>query len=261
MVPAVALTIGGSDPSGGAGIQADLKTFHQFGVYGAAVLTLLTVQNTTVVARVDTVPHDLVRQQIGAVMADIPPAAAKAGALGTAANVEAVAEFAAAFHFPLVVDPVMVSKHGAKLLSEDAEQILKRRLLPNAYLVTPNLPEAEVLAGSPMPDEKAILEGLRRIRHLGCSAVLIKGGHAAGQPVDYLLDADGIERFAGVRIDTKHTHGTGCTYAAAITACLALGKPLREAVATSKRYVQRAIETAPNLGAGCGPINHFACWH
>jgi hydroxymethylpyrimidine/phosphomethylpyrimidine kinase len=259
-VTAVALTIGGSDPSGGAGIQADLKTFHNFGVYGEAVLTLLTVQNTTIVARVETVPPDLVREQIDAVVADIPPAAAKTGALGTAAIVEAVAAAAATFHFPLVIDPVMFSKHGAKLLSEDAERVLKRCLIPEAYLVTPNLPEAQALAGIEMTDEADILNGLKRIRNLGCSAVLIKGGHAVGEPADYLLDADGVQRFSGTRIVTQHTHGTGCTYSAAITACLSLGMPLREAVATSKRYIQNAIATAPGLGSGSGPVNHFARW-
>lgn len=257
---AVALTIGGSDPSGGAGIQADLKTFHQFGVYGEAVLTLLTVQNTTVVARVDTVPPDLVSEQIAAVVADIRPGAAKTGALGSAATVEAVADIVAGFHFPLVVDPVMLSKHGAKMLSEEGLEVLKRRLLPEALLVTPNLPEAEVLAGIPLSDEGSLAEGLRRIRDFGCGAVLIKGGHSAGEPIDYLLDGEGITRFGGKRICTAHTHGTGCAYSAAITACLSLGKPLREAVTISKRFIQRAIATAPHLGRGKGPVNHFARW-
>jgi len=249
---AVALTIAGSDPSGGAGIQADLKTFHQFGVYGEAAITLLTVQNTQRVSRVEPMAADLVREQVEAVISDIPPGAAKTGALGDAAIVETVAELASSFPFPLVVDPVMISKHGASLLSAEAVEAMKRRLIPRAFLVTPNIPEAEALTGT----EDIALAG-RRLLDLGCQAVLIKGGHAAGEPVDVLFTQDGSMSFPGRRVFTKRTHGTGCTFSAAITACLAQGNGLEEAVRRSKRFVQEAIETAPALGQGHGPVNHF----
>lgn len=250
---AVALTIAGSDPSGGAGIQADLKTFHQFGVYGAAAITLLTVQNTQRVSRVETMSPALVREQVEAVVSDIPPGAAKTGALGSAAIVETVAELARSFPFPLVVDPVMISKHGARLISPDAEDALKRKLLPLAFLITPNIPEAEALTGVSNMDEAG-----KRLLDLGCRAVLIKGGHAEGAPVDVLYTAKGRWRFPGERVFTKRTHGTGCTYSAAITACLAQGNSLNEAIVRAKRFVQEAIETAPELGQGQGPVNHFA---
>lgn len=255
---AIALTIAGSDPSGGAGIQADLKTFHQFGVYGEAVLTLITVQNTQRVSRVEVLSADLVREQINAVLTDIPPLAAKTGALGNVEVVEAVSHLARHFTFPLIVDPVMVSKHGAYLLSTEAQSAVKRSLMPCAELITPNIPEAEALAGMSIDNENDVQQAATRLRDLGCKAVLIKGGHLHGDPVDTLLDADGFLTFPAARIATRHTHGTGCTYAAAITACRASGLPLREAIRISRGYIQRAIDTAPGLGFGHGPLNHFA---
>ncbi len=254
----VALTIAGSDPSGGAGIQADLKTFHQFGVYGEAAITLLTVQNTLGVSRVETLSAELVRQQIEAVIEDIPPLAAKIGALGDAAIVEMVAEMARTFPFPLVVDPVMISKHGARLISEEAEQALRKKLLPYAFLVTPNIPEAESLTGLLLRNELDMQEAGKRLLDLGCQAALIKGGHAEGAPNDVLSTSDGIYCFPGKRVFTKRTHGTGCTYSAAITACLARGMLRNEAISRAKQFVQQAIETAPELGRGQGPVNHFA---
>ncbi len=254
----MALTIAGSDPSGGAGIQADLKTFQQFGVYGEAAITLLTVQNSQTVSRVHVLNADLVIQQIQAVIADIPPGAAKTGALGSAEVVEAVAELAKSFTFPLVVDPVMISKQGARLLSPDAEDAVKRRLLPCAYLVTPNIPEAEALTGMSIRTEEDMNQAARSLLDYGCQAVLVKGGHAAGRANDLLLWRGGVSIFAGKRIDTPHTHGTGCTYSAAITAGLALGTDLGESVRIAKLYIQSAIETAPGLGRGHGPVNHFA---
>ncbi len=259
----VALTIAGSDPSGGAGIQADLKTFHQFGVYGEAVITLITVQNTLSVSRVAPQPADLIAEQIRAVIEDIPPHAAKTGALGNPENVETVAELARGFAFPLVVDPVMVSKHGHRLLSTDAEQALRHKLFPHAFLVTPNIPEAEALAGMQIPSEAEMSVAAGRILEYGCKAVLIKGGHLPGEPVDILCwpchgSSNRFSRFPGSRVPTKHTHGTGCTYSAAITAALALGNALPEAISLARQYLQRAIETAPQLGSGHGPVNHFA---
>jgi len=244
----VALTIAGSDPSGGAGIQADLKTFHQFGVYGEAVITLVTVQNSTRVSRVEMMPEDLVLAQIEAVVEDIPPLAAKIGALGTPEMVRAVARAAAAFRFPLVVDPVMVSKHGAPLGGGAWEE-----LLPYATLVTPNLPEAEALTGTTDMRESA-----RRLVGMGARAALVKGGHSEGDAVDVLYDGRDFEDFPAPRIDTRHTHGTGCTYSAAIVAGLARGLGLHDAVAQAKRYITAAIRTNPGLGHGCGPVNHFA---
>lgn len=255
---AIALTIAGSDPSGGAGLQADLKTFHQFGVYGESVVTLVTVQNTRTVSRVEVMPPDLVRQQITAVLSDIPPQAAKTGALGSAAVVEAVAEMARDFPFPLVVDPVMISKHGARLISVDAEASLKKKLLPRCLLVTPNIPEAEALSGLSIRGEFEMDEAARRIAGLGARAVLIKGGHLEGVPVDLLYSDTGVHRYMGERVFSRHTHGTGCTYSAAITAGLAQSLSLEDSVARAKRFVQVAIESAPGLGHGNGPVNHFA---
>jgi hydroxymethylpyrimidine/phosphomethylpyrimidine kinase len=260
MLP-VALSIAGSDPSGGAGIQADLKTFHQLGVYGEAVITLLTVQNTRTVSRVEVMNASLVREQIEAVVSDIPPDAVKTGALGSAEVVAAVADWAKSRIMPLVVDPVMISKHGSPLISEAAQLLLKRELIPHAYLVTPNIPEAEALTGMRIHNESDMRQAATALMRLGCFAALIKGGHAAGEPVDILNDEAGSLRLTGRRIDTLHTHGTGCTLAAAITALLASKTGLREAVQRAKDFVQRAIETAPGFGGGRGPLNHFAPIH
>ncbi len=254
----VALTIAGSDPSGGAGIQADLKTFHQFGVYGEAVVTLLTVQNTVRVSRVECMSAELVVDQIRAVVEDIRPMAAKTGALGGRAIVEAVAEIALEFDFPLVVDPVMISKHGAPLMAEDAREAVRERLLPRAYLVTPNLAEAEALAGFAIRDVSGMRRAAEALARRGARAVLVKGGHLEGAAVDVLYQ-DGVwHEFTAPRIDTPHTHGTGCTYSAAITAGLAQGATLLEAVSRAKAYITEAIRTAPRLGSGSGPVNHHA---
>jgi len=257
-MPAVALSIAGSDPSGGAGIQADLKTFHQFGVYGEAVITLVTVQNTRRVSRVEILPADLITEQIQAVIEDIPPAAAKTGALGSIEIIEAVAGFAKSLLFPLVIDPVMISKHGAPLLSLEGVEALKRQLLPHAYLVTPNIPEAEALTEMHIQSEEQMLEAAKRIRDFGCQAVLVKGGHRTGDAVDVLITAEGWKRFSRPRTTSRNTHGTGCTLSAAITALLALGSELESAVETAKNYISLAIQQAPNLGQGSGPLNHFA---
>jgi len=254
----VALTIAGSDPSGGAGIQADLKTFHQHGVYGESVVTLLTVQNTRTVAGIEFVAPAFVGAQIDAVVSDIPPHAAKTGALGRADIIEAVAERARAFRFALVVDPVMVSKHGLPLLADDAVDALVGRLLPHAALVTPNLPEAARLTGLPVEDAAGMERAARAIHAMGARAVLVKGGHLAESAMDLLLADGRVTVFPGERIESTHTHGTGCTLAAAITARLARGDSPVEAVAGARRFVREAIATAPRLGGGCGPVNHFA---
>jgi len=255
----VALSIAGSDPSGGAGIQADLKTFHQFGVYGEAVITLLTVQNTVEVRRVQVLDPDLVAAQMEAVLEDIPPHAVKTGALGNAAVVRVVAATLLRFPCNLVVDPVMISKHGAALMEKDAQERLIRDLLPLARLVTPNLHEAAALSGIPVHDLKSMREAGRRILALGPKAVLVKGGHLPGAAVDLLMEnAEEVLEYPGKRIDTPHTHGTGCTYSAAITAGLAAGLPLARAVARAKSFIAQAIRGNPGLGRGAGPVNHHA---
>jgi len=255
----VALSIAGSDPSGGAGIQADLKTFHQFGVYGEAVITLLTVQNTVEVRRVQVLDPDLVAAQMEAVLEDIPPHAVKTGALGNAAVVRVVAATLLRFPCNLVVDPVMISKHGAALMEKDAQERLIRDLLPLARLVTPNLHEAAALSGIPVHDLKSMREAGRRILALGPKAVLVKGGHLPGAAVDLLMEnAEEVLEYPGERIDTPHTHGTGCTYSAAITAGLAAGLPLARAVARAKSFIAQAIRGNPGLGRGAGPVNHHA---
>ena len=254
----IALTIAGSDPSGGAGLQADLKTFHQFGVYGEAVVTLITVQNTMRVSRVEILGADLVVEQLRAAIGDIPPLAAKTGALGNAAIVEAVAAEASAWQFPLIVDPVMISKHGAALIDADAVAALKSKLLPLAALVTPNLDEAKALSGIGVHDLNSMREAAEAILGFGPKAVLIKGGHLDGPADDLLYDGSCWLTLHGDRVATRHTHGAGCTYSAAIAAGLALGNPLTEAVAIAKRFIGEAIRTNPGLGGGSGPVNHHA---
>jgi hydroxymethylpyrimidine/phosphomethylpyrimidine kinase len=254
-----ALTIAGSDPSGGAGLQADLKTFHQFGVYGEAVVTLIAVQNTRGVSRVDCLPADLVAAQIRAVLDDIPPDAAKTGALGSKEVVEEVARWAATFGFPLVIDPVMISKGGARLLDDDSASVLIEHLIPRAFLLMPNLGEAAALTGCAVQDRDSMLKAAEKLIRLGASNVLVKGGHLEGDALDVLLTGAGaVHEFSAPRVATPHTHGSGCTYSAAITAELAKQMPLVEAVRSAKEFVTRAILTNPGLGSGQGPLNHHA---
>jgi hydroxymethylpyrimidine/phosphomethylpyrimidine kinase len=255
MIP-VALTVAGSDPSGGAGVQADLKTFHQFRVYGEAVLTLITVQNTRTVSRVELLDPELVRQQVEAVLSDIPPGAAKTGALGSAAIIRAVAGAIGAT--PLVVDPVMISKHGAPLIAAEAVDAMRLTLFEKAVLITPNLHEAAALTGLTVETEEQMVAAARRLLAFGPQAVLIKGGHLTGRASDVLVTAESADWYITDRTDTPHTHGTGCTYSAAITALLAGGVPLREAVGRAKSFITEAIRTNPALGHGQGPVNHFA---
>src|SRR5579872_631645 len=248
MIP-VALTIAGSDPSGGAGLQADLKTFHRFGVYGEAAVTLITVQNTRGVRRTHILDPELVREQVEAILEDIPPAAAKTGALGNRAVMEAVARIE--FPCPLVVDPVTISSSGARL--GDAIDAL----LPRAYLLTPSLEEASLLAGFPVAGVESMREAAQKIASMGPKNVLVKGGHLEGEAIDILFDGS-FHEFRAPRIETRHTHGTGCTYSAAITAELAKGAGLIEAIERAKIFVTEAIRSNPGLGSGSGPLNHFA---
>jgi len=252
------MTIAGSDPSGGAGLQADLKTFHQHGVYGTSIVTLLTVQNTCQVDRVEVLAPEMVAAQIDAVLNDIRPAAVKTGALGDEAVIALVARRAAQFDFPLVVDPVMISKHGTPLLDRRATESLRRELIPHAYLVTPNLAEASVLAEMDVVDRRSMEEAAAVIARLGARNVLVKGGHLLDAPLDVLWSEGDCRIYEGERFDTKHTHGTGCVLSAAITARLARGAPLGDAVEKAKRFIGEAIRTAPGLGSGYGPINLHA---
>jgi hydroxymethylpyrimidine/phosphomethylpyrimidine kinase len=253
-----ALTIAGSDPSGGAGIQADLKTFHQLGVYGEAVITLLTVQNTVALRRVDVMPVDLVLEQIAAVVEDIPPAAAKTGALGSAELIEAIGSAAEQWTFPLVVDPVMISKQGASLSGTESCEAFRRYLIPRAALLMPNLDEAAAFCGFAVDSVEQMERAGRTLLDLGARAVLIKGGHLRGNPVDlYIAAGHDTVTFPAFRIDTPHTHGTGCTYSAAVTAGLARGLGMLQAIREAKVFVNQAIKTNPGLGHGSGPLNHW----
>jgi hydroxymethylpyrimidine/phosphomethylpyrimidine kinase len=236
-------------------LQADLKTFHRFGVYGEAVVTLITVQNTVACERVETLAPDLVLAQIRAVLNDIPPKAAKTGAMGSAEVMEAVAEIAEEFSFPLVVDPVMLSKHGARLA--DASSFEK--LIACAYLLMPNLHEAAELVGFAVDNRDSMHRAAEVLIGMGARNVLVKGGHLAGDALDLLyMEGGDVQEFSAARIETPHTHGTGCTYSAAITAELAKGTGLVQAVSLSKTFVTEAIRSNPGLGRGSGPMNHFA---
>lgn len=254
----IALTIAGSDSGGGAGIQADLKTFHQFGVFGTSVVVAVTAQNTRGVRSIHPVPADMVRDQLAALAEDLPPAALKTGMLATAPLVQQVAGAIREYGWTrLVVDPVMVATSGDRLLAPDAVQAMRERLMPLAAVVTPNLDEAALLTGEEVADPAAMDRAGRQLLASGAGAVLVKGGHLPGDTVvDVLVTASGTRRFARQRIATTSTHGTGCTLSAAITAGLALGRPLEAAVEDALDYVHRAIASAPGLGGGHGPLNH-----
>ena len=253
------LVIAGSDSGGGAGIQADIKTITMFGAYAATAITALTAQNTLGVAAVHMPPLDFIECQIEAVMTDIGADVIKTGMVGDAATIDTVCDALGryAHGIPAVVDPVMVATSGARLLADDAVETLKRRLLPIAYVITPNLPEAEVLIGASIPDVAAMHRAADALLNLGAPAVLLKGGHLPGdQIIDLLATRHGIEEFVAPRIASRNTHGTGCTLASGIAAGLAQGATLRDAVLHARDYVRAAIATAPGFGAGHGPLNH-----
>jgi hydroxymethylpyrimidine/phosphomethylpyrimidine kinase len=257
----IALTIAGSDSGGGAGIQADLKTFHRFGVFGTSVITAITAQNTKGVSAWQAVELSLVRAQLDAVATDLRPAAIKSGMLADRGVVDAVADGLTAHRLqPYVLDPVMVATSGDVLLAPDAVGAITTRLFPLATLVTPNLDEAGLLLGRPVRTEAAMAEAARHfVDAMGAQAALVKGGHLEGAEAVDVLYADGtLHTFRHPRIVTTSTHGTGCTLSAAITAQLAYGRSLLDAVRDGLQFVHRAIATAPGLGAGHGPLNHFA---
>jgi hydroxymethylpyrimidine/phosphomethylpyrimidine kinase len=271
----VALTIAGSDPGGGAGIQADLKTFAAFGVYGVSAIAAVTVQNTLGVEAVAPLSADLVTSQIEAIAGDFSIDATKTGMLATAAIVEAVAATIAELDLPLVVvDPVLVSTSGERLLDADAVQAMITELLPRARVVTPNVPEAEALSGRRIASAEDARDAARAIGDMGAAAVIITGGHAPGSGfrvpgsalaveraedvvVDLLFDGHAFHEFRAPRIDSLHTHGTGCTFASAVAAGLALGHNLADAAQRAQQYVAGAIAHAPGLGHGRGPLDHF----
>jgi len=254
--PPVALTIAGSDPSGGAGIQADLKTFHQFGVYGTAVLTALTVQNTRGVRAVHAVAPEFVVAQLDAVTDDLPIAAAKIGLVPTPAVAAALATRLERAALPnLVLDPVLVAGSGDALGAEGTAAAL-RALLPHAALVTPNLAEAAALTGRAVHDVDDMTSAGRALVELGSAAALVKGGHLPGPPIDVLVTGEAVHRLQGERIPLSRTHGTGCTLSAAIVAGLASGLGLRAAVERAARYVRAALAAAPALGGGARPLDH-----
>jgi hydroxymethylpyrimidine/phosphomethylpyrimidine kinase len=258
----IALTIAGSDSGGGAGIQADLKTFHQFGVFGTSVVTAVTAQNTVGVRGWEALSVRLVTQQIEALADDLPPHAVKSGMLGTAELVEAVAGALTRFRLPnYVLDPVMVATSGDRLLVPEAERSIAVRLVPLAALVTPNLDEAQILAEDEVRTPAQMERAARALVKMGAGAALVKGGHLEGEGeadvVDVLATASECRRFTHPRLATASTHGTGCTLSAAVAAGFALGRPLERAVADALDFVHRAMVAAPGLGRGHGPLNHF----
>jgi hydroxymethylpyrimidine/phosphomethylpyrimidine kinase len=257
--PKVVLTIAGSDSGGGAGIQADLKTFAAFGVYGTSAITAVTAQNTVSVTAVQDITPAVVGAQIDAVAADFPVAAVKTGMLANKAIVQAVAAALERHALPhVVVDPVMVSKSGAVLLHDDAIEAMRMRLLPVAEMATPNLPEAQRLSGVTITGDEQAREAARRLVAYGARTVLIKGGHGEGaEAVDLFHDGRNFESLRGPRLKTKNTHGTGCTLSAAIAALLALGCTPLEAAFRAKAWLTDAIRSAPGLGRGSGPVDHF----
>jgi hydroxymethylpyrimidine/phosphomethylpyrimidine kinase len=255
----VALTIAGSDSGGGAGIQADLKTFHAFGVFGTTALTAITVQDTRGVHGVHAIPEETVRAQIEVVARDLAPAAVKTGMLATRSLVRVVAETIVAERLDrFVLDPVMVASSGDRLLASDAEAAVLEALVPLAAIVTPNLDEAAILTGERVDDEAGMVRAAQALLRAGAAAALVKGGHLEGDAViDVLHDGERVHRFSRARIATSSTHGTGCTLSAGIAAGLAHGASLIDAVAAALDYVHRAMASAPALGSGHGPLNHL----
>jgi hydroxymethylpyrimidine/phosphomethylpyrimidine kinase len=257
----IALTIAGSDSGGGAGIQADLKTFQRFGVFGTSAITAITAQNTRGVSRWEAVSPVLVRAQIDSVAEDLSPSAFKTGMLATSAVASTVAEAIEAHSLQnYILDPVMFATSGDSLLGPDTIDIIRRQLIPRAFLVTPNIHEAQILVGEKIEDEDEMARAAETIvTEMGAQAVLLKGGHleSGDRVVDILYDGN-VRAFRAQRLATTNTHGTGCTLSAAITAQLAMGESLHAAVRRSIDFVHNAIASAPGLGSGHGPLNHLA---
>jgi len=255
---AIVMTVAGSDSGGGAGIEADLKTISALGAYATCAVTAVTAQNTLGVQGMHVLPAAFVGRQIDSVMSDMGAAAAKTGMLANEEIVRVVADRVERHHVEnLVVDPVMVAKSGDRLLAPEAEQALVERLLPLALVVTPNLDEAQWIVGFEVRNEVAMARAARAIHEMGPRYVLVKGGHLSGPPTDVLFDGHHVHTFAGRRIESRHTHGTGCTYSAAIATELAFGREVVEAVPRAREFVRAAIEHAVPIGRGTGPLNPF----
>jgi len=253
-----ALSIAGSDCSGGAGIQADLKTFSAHGVFGMTAVTSVVAENTFRVIEYQDIRPDIIDKQIDAVFEDIPPDAVKVGMLSCSQTMLAVAGKLREWRpRNVIIDPVMYAKNGAPLMEADAISTLIKEVLPLADLITPNIPEAEKISGMAIKTLDAMREAARRIHAMGCRAVVVKGGHIEGDATDILFDGKKIYEYPSPRIDTKHTHGTGCTFSSAIASNLALGLPVYKAVENAKAYINTAITHAPKLGKGHGPTHHF----
>lgn len=254
-----ALTIAGTDPSGGAGIQADLKTFQELKSYGMSVITTVVAQNTTGVQGLHHLPLSIIDQQLESIISDMPIHAFKTGMIANINIMEVILNRIASLNVPYIMDPVMVATSGDPLIAEDARVFLRDKLLPLTTLVTPNIPEAEYITGSKIITEADMKEAAAEIvTKYGAKSALVKGGHLTGDAVDFLYDGNKIHTFSNKRIDTENTHGTGCTLSAAITAYMSKDMPLYEAVEKSKAYVTAAIEHSLELGSGSGPTNHWA---
>ena len=258
----IALTIAGSDSGGGAGVQADLKTFSALGAYGASVLTAITAQNTLGVSGVLELPIDIIEAQIDAVVADLRPDVVKTGMIASIEIIGAVAERLRRYELrQLVVDPVMVAKSGDALLRPDAVAALREQLLPLSLVATPNLPEAETILERKIESLEAMRAAAREfVEQVRTRAVVVKGGHLEGPAIDVFFDGSELREFRAERIDTKNTHGTGCTFASAVAAYIARGEPLPSAVAQAKQYLTEALRHAYDVGAGHGPVHHFWQW-
>ncbi|SDM89968.1 bifunctional hydroxymethylpyrimidine kinase/phosphomethylpyrimidine kinase [Sediminibacillus halophilus] len=255
---ASALTIAGTDPTGGAGIQADLKSFQEREVYGMSVVTSVVAQNTMGVKDVHHLPVDFIEKQLDAVFQDIMPAAVKTGMIATSEMMELIASKLGKQQSPYVIDPVMVAKSGHELMEEKSKQTVRDKLIPLATIATPNIPEAEILVDFPIKNLSDAKRAAKLIvEDLGAGAAIVKGGHLAGEAVDVLYDKQGYHLFQSPRLETKHTHGTGCTFSAVITSELAKGKTVPEAVAIGKEFITAAIQHTLGIGKGNGPTNHW----
>lgn len=254
-----ALTIAGTDPTGGAGIQADLKTFQELKSYGMSVITSVVAQNTTGVQAVHHIPLEMIEEQLESVISDVPVHAFKTGMIANIDMMKVIAEKIANINAHYVMDPVMVATSGDPLIAEDARNYLRDHLLPLTAIVTPNIPEAETLTGESIDSEEDMKEAAAYIvNNLGAKTAIVKGGHLKGDANDYFYDGNEIHEFSAKRVQTKNTHGTGCTLSAAITAYVSQGIPLITAVEKSKQYVTTAIKHSIDIGTGSGPTNHWA---
>lgn len=253
-----ALTIAGSDSGGGAGIQADLKTFSAHHVFGMSVITAVTAQNTVEVRSIQTIATNIIADQIAAVFEDIQVDAVKIGMLGSSEVIETVADQLRIYQpTNIVLDPVMIAKSGDRLLSEDANTTLKTKLLPMATVITPNLPEAEALTGLTIKSKQDLYTACQKLKELGAKNVLLKGGHSLGNPNDLFYDGESFHWLEAERISTKNTHGTGCTLSSAIASNLANGLPLKDSIEAAKTYITEAIRNSFPIGHGHGPVHHF----